>query len=118
MSIPDDDCRILIDENVNNCAICLSIVLPVETLSILPCSHYYHTTCLDVWLKNRSTCPQCRKIVKETKNVDTPSIQPRIQRQAPCRRNKNRILFSIIFTILGILLIIFLPYTYTGHPTR
>lgn len=59
----DDDDRVLI-EDVNMCTICLFTIYPVELVTILPCNHYYHDTCLDTWLSKHNNCPQCRRIVK------------------------------------------------------
>lgn len=43
------------------CAICLNEFEDEETLRWMPpCSHTFHTNCIDVWLSSRSTCPVCR----------------------------------------------------------
>lgn len=43
------------------CAICLSEYQPKETIRTVPaCNHYFHTHCIDEWLKINATCPVCR----------------------------------------------------------
>jgi hypothetical protein len=42
------------------CAICLNEYEPAEFLRMLPCSHHFHTECVDEWLQMHSTCPACR----------------------------------------------------------
>ncbi|XP_010455325.1 PREDICTED: putative RING-H2 finger protein ATL37 [Camelina sativa] len=43
------------------CAICLSEFEDEELLRWMPpCSHTFHTNCIDMWLSSRSTCPVCR----------------------------------------------------------
>ncbi|KAM7463825.1 hypothetical protein LguiA_031946 [Lonicera macranthoides] len=43
------------------CIVCLSEYHGEDTLRILPfCGHAFHTTCIDIWLQQRSTCPVCR----------------------------------------------------------
>lgn len=49
-------------ENVNSCSICLSSYVEGEELVVLPCDdrHYFHSTCLRDWMKNKTDCPLCR----------------------------------------------------------
>ncbi|KAH8382654.1 hypothetical protein KR009_004651 [Drosophila setifemur] len=55
-------------KNGNNkydtCVICLEDFVEDEILRLLPCSHPYHTHCIDPWLtENRRVCPMCKRKV-------------------------------------------------------
>ena len=43
----------------NYCAICLEIMKKDVVMSCL-CSHKFHSKCLNKWIRNTPTCPQCR----------------------------------------------------------
>lgn len=43
-----------------NCAICLSNFDESDQVSGLPCSHLFHTECINQWLENTPRCPICR----------------------------------------------------------
>lgn len=46
---------------VDRCTVCLSEYQEKDVLRILPyCRHAFHVTCIDIWLKQHSTCPVCR----------------------------------------------------------
>ncbi|KAF5182868.1 Ring-h2 finger protein [Thalictrum thalictroides] len=44
-----------------DCSVCLSEFQEDESLRLLPkCSHAFHLSCIDTWLKSHSNCPLCR----------------------------------------------------------
>ena len=43
------------------CSICIDNFESGQTVWILRCHHVYHETCLQPWLRLRSTCPMCRE---------------------------------------------------------
>lgn len=50
-------------ENIINgrCTVCLVEYQAEDTLRILPyCGHFFHVTCIDIWLQQHYTCPVCR----------------------------------------------------------
>ncbi|KAE8710812.1 PHD finger protein-related isoform 1 [Hibiscus syriacus] len=60
--------------NDNICPICLSEYQPKETLRTIPdCNHYFHSHCVDEWLKMNASCPLCRNSPGGSSEV-TPSI--------------------------------------------
>ncbi|KAG0493028.1 hypothetical protein HPP92_006426 [Vanilla planifolia] len=43
------------------CTVCLSEYQEKDLVRILPlCGHAFHVFCIDIWLKQHSTCPVCR----------------------------------------------------------
>ena len=43
-----------------NCSICLQDFVYDDIVIYLPCSHYFHKTCLIKWIKNNAICPLCK----------------------------------------------------------
>jgi hypothetical protein len=43
------------------CGICQDEIKKKKKISSLNCSHYYHTVCINKWLKQHNSCPTCRK---------------------------------------------------------
>ncbi|KAJ1979543.1 hypothetical protein H4R35_001470 [Dimargaris xerosporica] len=47
---------------LTDCAICLDEFEPGVRIRMLPCHHYFHTKCIDIWLtKKSSLCPLCKR---------------------------------------------------------
>ncbi len=44
-----------------NCSICLAEYKDQESCRKLPCSHGYHSECIDKWLNQVNQCPLCRQ---------------------------------------------------------
>lgn len=53
--------------NLPDCSICQIPIKKGEVITRLPCdnqvSHAFHKDCIAEWLKNNSTCPNCRSEV-------------------------------------------------------
>ncbi|KAF7852122.1 hypothetical protein BT93_L0518 [Corymbia citriodora subsp. variegata] len=45
------------------CSICLSEYRETDVLRLLPgCGHYFHSKCVDPWLRMNPSCPNCRTL--------------------------------------------------------
>lgn len=48
----------------SDCAICLEDFAVGDKCQVFPsCNHVFHSNCIDLWLKNKLTCPICRYIL-------------------------------------------------------
>ncbi|EDW85126.1 uncharacterized protein Dwil_GK12779 [Drosophila willistoni] len=53
-----------VNNKYDTCVICLEEFVEDDKLRVLPCSHPYHTHCIDPWLtENRRVCPMCKRKV-------------------------------------------------------
>ncbi|CAM1306934.1 RNF38 (predicted) [Pycnogonum litorale] len=48
------------ESDQTSCVVCMSEFERRQTLRVLPCSHEFHSKCIDKWLKTNRTCPICR----------------------------------------------------------
>lgn len=60
------------------CTICMEDFAVREKAKCLPCSHFYHESCITPWLDRHATCPNCRKPVE---------IKLKSQRSQSCPRS-------------------------------
>ena len=53
------------DSNKNKvCCICLDNFENPTSIKVLECKHIFHRNCINLWLKNKTNCPICRKNTK------------------------------------------------------
>ena len=48
------------EEEGEYCAICLCEIRENTHCELSPCSHKFHSSCIQEWLTNKQTCPICR----------------------------------------------------------
>eukprot|EP00250_Pteridium_aquilinum_P032898 c4915_g1_i1 orf=194-1354(+) len=65
--------RLLSAENAE-CCICLSAYEDGVELRELPCSHHFHCTCIDKWLRINATCPLCKFNILKSNNSNRENI--------------------------------------------
>ncbi|CAF1070036.1 unnamed protein product [Adineta steineri] len=49
------------NESASECSICLETYRSGQEVSILSCSHEYHSSCIKEWMIKNRSCPMCRK---------------------------------------------------------
>jgi len=57
----------------HECCVCSEAYSAEVPMKKTPCNHYFHTECLEKWLKVARTCPLCRMDLEEA--VDDPESQ-------------------------------------------
>ncbi|PON40831.1 43kDa postsynaptic protein [Parasponia andersonii] len=50
-------------DELKDCSICLQSYKEGEELVRLPCRHRFHVGCLNSWIRIRSNCPYCRRVL-------------------------------------------------------
>jgi hypothetical protein len=50
-----------------NCAICMEDIIPGNKIILLACGHMFHGPCIINWVKDKNSCPYCRKTVTSSK---------------------------------------------------
>ncbi|OJD25366.1 hypothetical protein ACJ73_03268 [Blastomyces percursus] len=47
-------------DGTETCGICMEAVDLDSRVTVLPCKHWFHATCISPWLDDHNTCPHCR----------------------------------------------------------
>lgn len=58
-----------LDPEKRKCVICLNNFQQMDTITVLPCVHIFHTECIKTWLQSHPDCPLCKFIIKEGENI-------------------------------------------------
>jgi len=48
-------------KNEEKCIICQEMIIYNDEVIYLPCFHFFHTNCIESWLRNKKNCPFCRR---------------------------------------------------------
>ncbi|EGD87323.2 hypothetical protein H112_05862 [Trichophyton rubrum D6] len=60
------DKSMLGSENKAECSICMDNVELDTEVTMLPCKHWFHESCITAWLNEHDTCPHCRQGIMAT----------------------------------------------------
>jgi len=55
------------------CVICMNNYQDENVVTELPCNHFFHQHCINIWLENHNTCPMCRAEVPDDGWSDNPA---------------------------------------------
>ncbi|VVB00714.1 unnamed protein product [Arabis nemorensis] len=55
-----------VETEMRDCSICLESFTKGDILITLPCTHSFHSSCLNPWLKACGDCPYCRRAIAES----------------------------------------------------
>ncbi|GMQ06687.1 hypothetical protein CsSME_00051171 [Camellia sinensis var. sinensis] len=58
------------------CCICLARYADNDELRELPCSHFFHTECVDKWLKINASCPLCKFEIGDSNGNSSSTGEP------------------------------------------
>lgn len=57
------DKEMLGSEGKAECSICMDSVQLGTEVAVLPCKHWFHFNCIEMWLNQHNTCPHCRRSI-------------------------------------------------------
>lgn len=53
-------------EGKAECSICMDPVELGSEVTVLPCKHWFHGNCIEMWLNQHNTCPHCRRPINDS----------------------------------------------------
>lgn len=69
----------------NDCPICLSPFKENDLIKVLPCNHFFHKNCLDLWFIKEGVCPICRQSLASTTSMTTQTTNVKSELAAAIR---------------------------------
>ncbi|RAK95059.1 putative RING finger domain protein [Aspergillus ibericus CBS 121593] len=85
------DAEMLGSEGRAECSICMDTVDLGTEVTILPCKHWFHYHCIELWLNQHNTCPHCRRSIDASQHEEpegtrnNPTVIPDSPEPAPRR---------------------------------
>ena len=58
------------DINDETCCICLENYIIHDTISYLPCNHFFHSSCIKIWINQKRRCPLCNISLISSKKIN------------------------------------------------
>lgn len=83
------------NEDEEQCTVCRVEYEENEQVTVLPCKHYYHSECIEQWLKNKKVCPQCNVEISFGGNSSNSREQPPPQQQFGGENQNHRVPFGV-----------------------
>lgn len=83
------DKQMLGSEGKAECSICMDAVQLDTEVTVLPCEHWFHFNCIEMWLNQHNTCPHCRRGINAPEQEDAegtrnnPVVVPSGPEQSP-----------------------------------
>jgi E3 ubiquitin-protein ligase RNF115/126 len=71
------------------CSICMDSVQLGDLVTVLPCTHWFHETCITAWLKEHDTCPHCRKGIMTQPEANGTASRSSMPSSRPTRRGPS-----------------------------
>ncbi|KAL4879101.1 amidohydrolase family-domain-containing protein [Aspergillus karnatakaensis] len=68
-------------EGTAECSICMDPVKIGDEVTLLPCTHWFHPQCIELWLAQHNTCPHCRRGIDQA--ATTPEATTSTSTTAP-----------------------------------
>ncbi|KAI5944295.1 E3 ubiquitin-protein ligase RLIM [Manis javanica] len=86
------------DDTETSCCICITDYKEGTKVRILPCSHSFHSYCIDHWLAEKRTCPLCRSELADAEQYqDSPSLlQPKSRKLLATARDNPAELHQLL----------------------
>ena len=65
-------------QSMQECVICMDDFKESDEIAELKCDerHYFHSKCLEGWLKRKLECPLCKRVVKLEEGPATSAVNP------------------------------------------
>ena len=60
---PAGDSSVKGEKEIHNCAICIDVLKSGQMVKALQCTHKFHSSCINQWLKQKLKCPLCKQSV-------------------------------------------------------